>query len=163
MGQPKKQRAKYDKPFRPWDKARLETERRFLNEYGLRRKQELWRTEAVLRNFRRRARELLGTPNESKERQLTEKLQKLGIRCSTLDEVLGVGVGDLLGRRLQTIIHKKGMANSVWHARQIIVHGHVAIGARKMKYPGYIVPVNEEESIRLLQAAKAPVAAVITE
>src|SRR3989338_4364729 len=112
MGHPKKQRKKYDKPFRPWDKSRLDSEKKLLKEYGLRRKKELWRAEGVLRNFRRRARELLGTPNEKKEKELINKLQKFGIKCTTPDEVLSININDILSRRLQTIVHKKGTADS---------------------------------------------------
>lgn len=161
MGQPKKQRKKYDKPFRPWDKARLDVEKRLLKEYGLRRKHELWRAEAVLRNFRRRARDLLGSADEKKEKELIAKLQKLGIKCSTLDEVLGISINDVLSRRLQTIVHKKGMANSIWHARQMIVHGHIAISGRKIKYPSYLVPVSAEPDINSLQKAEAPAVGAI--
>ncbi len=161
MGHPKKQRKKYDKPFRPWDKARLDSEKRLLKEYGLRRKHELWRAEAILRNFRRRARDLLGSPNEKMEKELMNKLQKLGIKCTTLDEVLGIDINDILSRRLQTVVHKKGMANSIWHARQIIVHGHIAIQGRKIKYPSYLVPVSEESAINTVQKQKSAEAAVV--
>ncbi len=162
MGHPKKQRKKYDKPFRPWDKARIDAEKRLLKEYGLRRKHELWRAEAILRNFRRRARDLLGSPNEKMEKELMAKLQKLGIKCTTLDEVLGIDINDILSRRLQTVVHKKGMANSIWHSRQIIVHGHVAIAGRKIRYPSYLVPVNEENAISAQKANKeAPVVGAV--
>ena len=160
MGQPKKQRKKYDKPFRPWDKARIDIEKRLLKEYGLRRKHELWRAEAILRNFRRRARELLGSPDEKKEKELIAKLQKLGIQCSTLDEVLGISINDILSRRLQTIVHKKGMANSIWHSRQVIVHGHITINGRKIKYPSYLVPISEESALSALQKQKVAETAV---
>ena len=162
MGHPKKQRKKYDKPFRPWDKARIDAEKRLLKEYGLRRKHELWRAEAILRNFRHRARDLLGSPNEKMEKELMAKLQKLGIKCTTLDEVLGIDINDILSRRLQTVVHKKGMANSIWHSRQIIVHGHVAIAGRKIRYPSYLVPVNEENAISAQKANKeAPVVGAV--
>ncbi len=147
MGHPKKQRKKYDKPFRPWDKTRLESEKKLLREYGLRRKKELWRAEGILRNFRRRARDLLGTPDEKKQKELMDKLQKFGIKCSTLDEVLSININDILSRRLQTVVHKKGMSNSIWHSRQVIVHGHVRINGRKIKFPSYLVPVSEEAAI----------------
>ena len=157
MGHPKKQRRKYDTPFRPWDKSRLDGEKRLLKEYGLRRKHELWRSEAILRNFRRRARDLLGSPDEKVEKVLMDKLQKLGIKCTTLDEVLGISINDILSRRLQTIVHKKGVAHSIWHARQVIVHGHITINGRKIKYPSYLVPVTEEPVITILEKMKSAV------
>ena len=151
MGHPKKQRKKYETPFRPWDKSRLAAEKGLLKEFGLRRKRELWRAEAILRNFRRRARELLGSPDAKRGKELMDKLQKLGIKCSTLDEVLGITINDILSRRLQTLVHKKGMATSIGHARQMIVHGHIAISRRRIKYPSYLVPVGEEPAIGVAQ------------
>ena len=59
MGHPKKQRRKYEGPKRPFDKQRIERERKILNDYGLRRKREIWKSEGILRDFRTRARELL--------------------------------------------------------------------------------------------------------
>ena len=44
MGQPRvTTRRKYDSPLKPYDKTRLEEETRIKNQFGLRRKQELWR------------------------------------------------------------------------------------------------------------------------
>ncbi len=156
MGHPKKQRKKYDTPFRPWDKTRLDSERKLLKEYGLRRKHELWRAEAILRNFRHRARKLLGSPDEKREKELLNRLQKLGIKCSSLDEVLSININDVLSRRLQTIVHKKG-ANSALHARQMIIHGHITIMGRKIRYPSYLVPVVEESGITITNMDKKPV------
>jgi ribosomal protein S4 len=64
-------------------------------------------------------------------------------------------VEDVLGRRLQTLVFKKGMAVSPLHARQLIAHGHVLVGERAITIPGYGVSRNEEGHIRL-SGAKAP-------
>ncbi len=50
----KKQRKKYERPKRPWDKERIESEKKLKETYGLRRKNEIWRAESILRNYRRR-------------------------------------------------------------------------------------------------------------
>ncbi len=149
MGHPKKQRKKYDSPLRPWNKTRIESEKKILDEFGLRRKHEIWRAESILRNFRRRARELLAKKNERQEKELFEKLNRMGISCSKLDDVLGVRLENILSRRLQTVVYKKGIAHTPRHARQLIVHGHVLIGERKITWPSYIVNRGEEESISL--------------
>ena len=147
MGHPKRQRRKYDKPKRPYDKSRIERERKILQEYGLRRKKEIWRAESILRNFRRRARDLQAARNEKLRKELLEKLNKLGIRVTDVDDVLGINLDNVLSRRLQTLIYKRGFANSQRHARQMIVHGHVFIDDRKILWPGYLVTSGDEGKI----------------
>ncbi len=148
MGQPKRQRRKYERPKRPYDRERIERERKLLQEYGLKRKKEIWTAESVLRGFRRRARELQARENEKKKRELLEKMNKIGIKCSTLDEVLGISLKDILDRRLQTIIQKKNYAGSMKHARQLITHGHVSVDSRRIRWPSYIVPIELEDKIK---------------
>jgi small subunit ribosomal protein S4 len=149
MGHPKKQRKKYETPKKPWAKKALEEERKVLQDFGLRRKHELWRMESILRNFRRRARELQAVRDEKKQKDLFDKMNKLGIRCSSLDDVLSIKIENILSRRLQTVVYKKGLANTPRHARQLIVHGHILINNRKMLWPSYIVRQAEEDGISL--------------
>ena len=149
MGQPKFQRRKYERPFRPYDKVRIERERKLLQEFGLRRKKEIWRTESILRDFRRRARELQARKNEQLKKELLERLNKLGIHCSTLDDVLGIDIRDLLDRRLQTVVHKRGFAETPNKARQLIVHGHVVVNGRRTRWPSFLVTKALENKIGL--------------
>lgn len=149
VGHPKKQRKKYDRPFRPYDKIRLQREKKLLADYGLRRKRELWRAESVLRNFRRRARELQAVENEKQKKELLGKLNKMGISSSSLDDVLGITVENLLERRLQTVIFKKGFAETPGKARQLIVHGHVFVDGRKTSWPSFLVTEDLESKIDL--------------
>lgn len=149
MGQPKKFRKKYARPKKPYDKARIESERKVKENFGLRRKKEIWRAEGIVRNFRRRARDLQAKPNQQAEKELLERLNKLGIHVKKLDDVLQIGLDEILSRRLQTIIFKKGLANSMKHSRQLIVHGHVMIDDRKIFWPSYIVEKNSEGKISL--------------
>lgn len=149
MGHPKKFRKKYERPKKPYDKARIDAEKRILENFGLRRKREIWRAEGIVRDFRRRARALQAKHNEHAERELLERLNKIGMRCSRLDDVLQIGLDDILSRRLQTILFKKGLANSMRHARQMIVHGHVTVQEKKIFWPSYIVERELEEKISL--------------
>jgi small subunit ribosomal protein S4 len=146
----KRFRKKYKKPRRPWDKALLEEERKIMIEFGLRKKRELWRAREELRKYRRMARELAARKDKEKERVLIQKLYKLGLLSlpnSTLDDVLSLTVKDLLNRRLQTIVYKKGLTNTIKQARQFIVHGHVRINGRRIVYPSYLVSRDEEDKI----------------
>jgi small subunit ribosomal protein S4 len=145
----KRQRKMYERPLRPWDKQRIEREKKLLKEYGLRRKKEIWRAEGLLRKFRRLARELIAKPDEQKEKELIGRLVKLGIlnEGATLDDVLSLSVENFLDRRLQTVLYKKNFANTAKQARQMIVHGHVKIKDRKIVYPSYLVTKDEENFI----------------
>ncbi len=157
MGHPKRQERKYSRPQKPYDKNRLEREKKLEQEYGLRRKKEIWKAEAVLRDFRRRARDLQAHHDEKKEKELLEKLNKLGIKCQTLDEVLETNLNHILSRRLQTVVHKKGLANSPKQARQLIVHGHILVNKRRIRWPSYIVKHDEEGNISLSSKIKTAV------
>ncbi len=146
----KRFRKKYKRPRKPWDKALLEEERKIMIEFGLRRKKELWRAKEELRKYRRMARELNARRDKEKEKILIQKLYRIGLLPSTsatLDDVLSLTVRDLLGRRLQTIVYKKGLANTIKQARQFIVHGHVRINGRRIVYPSYLVRREEEDKI----------------
>ena len=149
MGHPKKFKKKYERPKKPYDKARIESERKVLDNFGLRRKKEIWRAESIIRDFRRRARALQAKANEKSEKELIEHLNKIGISCKRLDDVLQITLEDILARRLQTIIFKKGLANSMKHSRQLIVHGHVTVENKKMFWPSYIVEKIMEDKISL--------------
>lgn len=153
MGDPRKPRKKWERPGHPWIKSRLEDEMRLVGTYGLRNKRELWLAQTLLRRIRHRARELLSLPLDVRsveEKRLIERLYRIGLLKSTsasLDDILSLTVSDVLERRLQTIVYRKGLAKSIHHARQLIVHGHIAIGGRRITSPGYLVSREEENMI----------------
>ncbi|GBE55679.1 MAG TPA: 30S ribosomal protein S4 [Euryarchaeota archaeon] len=152
MGDPKRIKRKYETPSHPWQAERIQEEKKLQSEYGLRNKQEIWKAQAMLRGFSRQARELLAQMSDQskrQERQLLGKLVRLNIlkEGSTLDNVLSLNVRDVLNRRLQTLVYKKGLSNTVKQARQFIVHGHITINERKVNSPGYMVTGSEEEKI----------------
>ncbi|MEM2122302.1 MAG: 30S ribosomal protein S4 [Candidatus Bathyarchaeia archaeon] len=152
MGDPKRRRKKYEGPRHPWQLDQLEAELKLIGEYGLRNKRELWRLKSMLSKVRGIARALLGMAEEERaERQMEylKMLIKLGLlrEDATIDDVLDLDVKDLLERRLQTIIYRKGLAKTIHQARQMIVHGHVQIRDRRVTAPGYLVKRDEEPSI----------------
>lgn len=152
MGDPKKQKKKYESPRFPWRTDALQSELRFLGEYGLRNKRELWRHRTMISKFRGIARSLLGVPQEERvklEAQLLGRLKRLGMlpQDAVLDNVLDMTIEDVLERRLQTIIFRKGLAKTVFQARQLITHGHIAVEDKKVFSPSYLVPRDEESKI----------------
>ncbi|MFH0949469.1 MAG: 30S ribosomal protein S4 [Candidatus Aenigmatarchaeota archaeon] len=153
MGHPKKHRSKIEMPKRPYDKMGLKREKKLMQDFGLRRKKEIRSAEALLRNFRRRARELLAKRNEEKEKTLFLAMKKLGIvpDDAKLEDVLDTKLEHIMSRRLQTVVYKKGLANSIKHARQLIVHGHVRMAKKRIVFPAYIVEKEEESGIELVK------------
>lgn len=134
----------------------MDEERKLLEKYGLKNKRELWKAQSVLRGFRRQARDLqarvrANEPQAQREVEgLLGRLTRLGmlpVGSPTIDDVLALGVDDILTRRFEWVAFTKGYAPTAWGARQLIVHGHFSIGDHKMTRPGYLVPAAEEAQI----------------
>ena len=152
MGDPKKQRKKYDTPRFPWQIDTLEAELKLLGQYGLRNKREIWRHKTLLSKYRGIGRSLLGmsvVERRIQEKQILDKLHRLGILpdASALDDVLDLKLEDILGRRLQTLVFQRGLAKSIQQSRQLITHGHIAIEGRRVSSPSYLVLKDEETKI----------------
>jgi small subunit ribosomal protein S4 len=154
MGDPHKSRKLFNRPRRIWATDQLSAELYIMGSYGLRNKRELWRAQTEMARIRNQARALLALSAEAraeKEKRLLNYLLRIGIvkEGATLDDILGLKVEDLLERRLQTIVMKKAGTKSPYQARQVVSHGHVSIGNRKVNIPGYIVKKDEESGILL--------------
>jgi len=152
----KRQKKKFERPKRPWDKARIEEEKKLMQNYGLRRKREIWRAESILRNYRRLARDLAAKRDKEKEKILLEKLFRMGLisKDASLDDVLALTVENILDRRLQTLVFKKGLAQTIKQARQFIVHGHIAFDGRRARWPSMLVPLGGEDKISFYEKSK---------
>lgn len=155
MGDPKFSRKKYDTPTHPWQADRIQEENSLIKKYGLKNKREIWKAESLLRKFRQQARLLYpklrgGDKQAQKEtNELINRLIRLGVlqENANLDDVLALNVESILSRRLQTVIYKKGLASTLNQARQLIIHGHTAVGERKVTVPSYLVRKSEESFI----------------
>lgn len=152
MGDPRSSRKRWEGPGHPWIKSRLELEMKIIGKYGLRNKKELWTAETIVRRVRHQARHLLALPEPQRSevgKSLLDRLFKLGLvsKDSSLDDILGLTSENVLERRLQTIVFKKGMAKTIYQARQFITHGHIAINGRRVTNPGYLVSKDEEDKI----------------
>ena len=102
-----------------------------------------------MRLFRGRARDLAARKDKVEEKILLEKLQKMGLldKDASLDDVLRLTVENILNRRLQTFVFKNGLANTPKQARQLIIHGHVAVDGRKTIYPKFFITRDLEKKI----------------
>lgn len=153
MGDPKKRRKQYTTPIHPWQKLRIDDEKALSKEFGLKNKKEIWKLASKTRDFARQAKKLIANTSEQGElekKQLLARLVSLHILPpdADLDDVLGLQTKDLMERRLQTMVMKKGLAKSMKEARQLIVHGHIMIGTTKITIPSYLVKKDEETLIK---------------
>ena len=78
------------------------------------------------------------------ERQFSNVFQKAERQAGKTGENLLM----LLERRLDTIVHRCGFATSRAHARQLVLHGHVRVNARKVNVPSALVNVNDEITLK---------------
>ena len=152
MGDPRKFTNKFAKPGHPWQRARMAEEKPIQKEYGLKTKNELWKATSALKSFANQAKRLTAlrtSQAETEKKQLLERLARLGLlkTGATLDDVLSLTVKNLLERRLQTLVLRKGLARTPVQSRQLIVHGHVLIKDKRVSAPSYLVPVAEESFV----------------
>ncbi len=158
MGDPKKPKKTYSTPRNPWDRATLQRELELIGKYGLKNKRELWKASTIVSDIRRQARMLLGTHEEirrEQEKMLITRLYQMGLLEEgelNLDSILNLTVEDLLERRLQTMVLKKGIAKTIHQARQLVVHKKIMIGDRVVNRPGYLVGREEENLIKVKEA-----------
>jgi len=152
MGSAKKLRKNYNTPFHPWQKERIVEEKELIKEYGLKNKQEIWRQTSLLAKFKNVAKLAISSPKAQaiKEgEQLLAKVKSLGLlsESGTLNDVLTLQDKDILERRLQSVLARKGLARSVKQARQFITHGHIKVLGVTVSAPSYLVKKEEEEAL----------------
>jgi len=155
MGDPKFQRKKYSTPRHPWEKNRIDEERKLLNDYGLKNKRELWKSQSLLDSFRTQARSLqarMRTNDENSRVQfqnLINRLNRYGIlgQNATLDDILSLTIESVLARRLQTLVYKKHLAGTPKQARQLITHGQIMMNGRIVNIPSILVERVFEDTI----------------
>jgi ribosomal protein S4 len=71
-----------------------------------------------------------------------------------MDDVLNLTIRDILERRLQTQVVRQGLAKTMHHARQLIVHGHIALENHRVTSPGMLMHRNQEK--KLVYARDSP-------
>ncbi len=112
----------------------------------------------LLAKIRKAARELL-TLDETDPRRIFEgdallkRMVKLGLlkekTQTELDYVLGLTPRQFMERRLQTIVFKRNMANSVHESRVNIFGRHIAVGKQLVNNPSFMVRVSSEPHVQL--------------
>jgi len=161
MGDPRKARKKFASPKKPWQKERLDAEKELVKEYGVVNKTEIYKMQSILKDYALRAKKLLSSSSaqaEQEKKALLSKLKSLALigADAQLDDVLALQLKNVMERRLQTIVLRKGFANSIKQSRQFIVHQHIKVGNKMMTAPSYVVSKEEESKVTFIE--KSPIA-----
>jgi small subunit ribosomal protein S4 len=147
----KKLKKQYETPSEAWDEDRIEDEKELIEEFGLRNKKEVYRAESELRGLRRQARKAVAAESDEQRKPLLDRAHSLGLIKSdgTIDDVLSLTTKDILERRIQTAVERKGYADTAREARQLVVHGHVYLNGEEVNVPGYLLTQEEEKELEL--------------
>jgi len=144
----KKQKKKYSRPQRPFDKARIDEENILRDKYGLKNKKEIWKADAAIRRIRNLGKQLITADDEEKN-MFVERLQRKGFKVDSIADALALNKEDWLKRRLQTVLLSKGLTTTTKQARQLIVHKHVSIGDQIVNIPSYQIALEEEPLVTM--------------
>ena len=150
-----RKKKKFERPRKPYEKARILEENKVLSNYGLKNKREIWKAQAIVKKFRRRAKDLITVGKEEQE-MFFAKLKKIGLKVNSIADVLALTIHDLLKRRLPMILLEKKLASTPKQARQMIVHKLVRIDGRVVNAPSYLVAIDEEKLIIVKHLNKKP-------
>lgn len=147
----KKLRKQYETPTEGWSEERIQREDELIDEFGLKNKREVYKAQSELRSLRREARKLVAAEDDKQKQDLIEKVYELGLvkQDAGLEDILTLNVTDILERRLQSAVDRKGFADTPNEARQLVTHGHVFIGGERVNIPGYLLTQEEEKELEL--------------
>jgi small subunit ribosomal protein S4 len=151
MGDIKRKQKEYSRPKQLFLRERIDLENVIVKRYGLKNKKEVWKVKSLVSKFRKRAKELISASSED-QRAFFEKLQKLGLNIIAISDALAIEETNLLDRRLQTFVCKKGFANSLKQSRQLIVHKHILVDGKIVNVPSFWVTRELENKIDIRPA-----------
>jgi small subunit ribosomal protein S4 len=86
------------------------------------------------------------------ERQLARAYE----RARKLDTKTGEALIVELERRLDALVLRSGLARTIYQARQMVVHGHIAVNGRKVDKPSFRVSPDDVVSVRQRSRDKHP-------
>ena len=142
----------------PWNKTAIEEEAVIKFEYGISRKKEIYLMRSFLKRYRDIAKRLSidTTAQGAKEAQASlDKLKRYGFLAedASLNQVLALTLKDILERRLQSIVFRKGMSRSIKQARQFITHRHILVSGKEITSPAYLLTLDEEAALSFKESS----------
>lgn len=136
-----------------WNTSRIEADKKLIDMFGLKNEKELWRVQTELSRIRSNVRLLLSQSDSENSRNVSNNIINRLVRYNiasegtNLEKLLDLDETAFLERRLQSIVFRKGLANSMKQSRQLIVHGFISVNGRKVNKPSYLVPASEDSKI----------------
>ncbi len=152
MGDPRKIKKKFAGPRHPWIKEAIDSEKILKKEFALKNKQEMFIAASQLKRFKDTAKKLLADKSaqgEKEKQHLAEKVKNYGLLPvgASIDSVLSLQLKDILGRRIQSLVFRRGLARSMKQARQFITHRHIRIGDKEITSPSTLLTQEEESKL----------------
>ena len=68
----------------------------------------------------------------------------------------GEAMVTLLERRLDAVVHRAGLARTIYQARQLVVHGHFTVDGKKVDRPGFRLKPGQVVEVRESSRQKPP-------
>ena len=68
----------------------------------------------------------------------------------------GEAMVSLLERRLDAVVHRAGLARTIYQARQLVVHGHFTVDGKKVDRPGFRLKPGQIVEVRESSRTKPP-------
>lgn len=125
-----------------FDSYVLQKHKNIIKEYGLRNKKQIWITEGLISKYKKVV--LKYAVNSLYLTQVLDKLLRLGvIKEKNKEEIETLEIDNFLQRRLQTVVAKL-KATTLYHARQLITHGHIKVNATRVKSPSFLVRLDSQ-------------------
>jgi len=72
------------------------------------------------------------------------------------DGKTGEAMVTLLERRLDAVVHRAGLARTIYQARQLVVHGHFTVDGKKVDRPGFRLKPGQVVEVRESSRTKPP-------
>ena len=72
------------------------------------------------------------------------------------DGKTGEAMVTLLERRLDAVVHRAGLARTIYQARQLVVHGHFTVDGKKVDRPGFRLKPGQVVEVRESSRSKPP-------
>jgi len=146
MGDIKRKKNKFKRPRKMFDSARIQDENKIVLEYGLKNKKEIWKAESEVSKIRKRAKMLIPKTDEDRK-AFFGKLNRLGLKVRNTADALALTKKDLLERRIQTIVFRKGIIGTAKGARQAIVHKKISVDGKIVNIPSFWINSSMENKI----------------
>ncbi|WP_419993429.1 30S ribosomal protein S4 [Streptomyces boninensis] len=86
------------------------------------------------------------------ERQLVRAYE----RAQKVSGKTGEALVEELERRLDALVLRSGLARTIYQARQMVVHGHIAVNGRKVDKPSFRVSPEDVVQVRERSRTKTP-------